>query len=94
MKVAAPAKALDAAMSLAVMAADNKLDTPIRIVANHGTVRFCVTNPRAAISISTSAAASIEETGTATISACRFVALLSGFGPRSTINIATTETAQ
>ena len=93
MKIAAPAKALDAAMSLAVMAADKQLDTPIRIIADHGTVGFCVINPRAVIAISTTAAASMEKTGSATISARRFAALLSGFGPRSTINIGTTETA-
>jgi DNA polymerase III sliding clamp (beta) subunit (PCNA family) len=93
MKITAPAKALDAAMSLAVMAADKQLDAPIRIVAGPGAVGFCVTNPRAVISISTTAAASIEEPGSATISARRFAALLSGFGPRSTINISTTETA-
>jgi DNA polymerase-3 subunit beta len=93
MKITAPAKAHDAAMSLAVMAADKQFDTPIRIIADHGTVGFCVINPRAAISISTTAAASIEERGSATISARRLAALLSGFGPRSTINISTTETA-
>lgn len=93
MKITAPAKALDAALSLAATAADTKADTPVRIVADHGTVGFCVTNPRAAISISTTASASIAEPGTAIISARRFAALLSGFGPRSTINIGTTETA-
>jgi DNA polymerase III subunit beta len=93
MKIAAPAKALDAAMSLAVMAADKQLDTPIRIIADRGTVGFCIINPRAAISVSTTAAASMEETGSATISARRFAALLSGFGPRSNINVSTTETA-
>jgi DNA polymerase-3 subunit beta len=93
MKLNSPAKALDAAMSLAVMAADKQLDTPIRIAAGHGTVGFCVTNPRAVISISTTAAASIQESGSAIISARRLAALLSGFGPRSTINISTTDTA-
>jgi DNA polymerase-3 subunit beta len=93
MKITAPAKALDAAMSMAVMAVDKQVDTPIRIVADHGTVGLCVTNPRAVISISTTAAALIEEPGSATISARRLAALLSGFGPRSTINITTTDTA-
>jgi DNA polymerase-3 subunit beta len=92
MKISAPAKALDAAMSLAAMAAD-KQDAPIGIIADHGAIRFCVTNPRAAISISTTAAASIQESGSATISARRFAALLSGFGTRSAININTTDTA-
>jgi DNA polymerase III subunit beta len=93
MMIAAPAKALDAAMSLTVMASDRQTDTPIRILADHGAIRFCVTNPRAAISISTTAAASIQESGSATISARRFAALLSGFNSRSIINITTTNTA-
>jgi DNA polymerase III sliding clamp (beta) subunit (PCNA family) len=93
MKITAPAKALDAAMSMAVMAVDKQVDAPIRLAADRGTVGFCVTNPRAAISISTTAAVSIEEPGSATISARRLAALLSGFGPRSTINITTTDTA-
>jgi len=93
MKIGAPAKALDAAMVMAVMAVDKQADTPIRIVADHGTVGFCVTNPRAVVSISTTTAASMEETGSATVSARRLAALLSGFGPRSTINITTTDTA-
>jgi DNA polymerase-3 subunit beta len=93
MQITSPAKALDAAMSLAAMAADKQTDTPIRILANHGAIRFCVTNPRAVISISSTAAASIQESGSATISARRFAALLSGFGTRSTINITTSDAA-
>jgi hypothetical protein len=87
MKITAPAKALDAAMSLAVMAADKQLDTPIRIVADHGTVRFCVTNPRAAIAITATAAATVLEAGEAAMSAMRLAALLSGFAPRAAITM-------
>jgi DNA polymerase-3 subunit beta len=50
-------------------------------------------NPRAAISIRTTTVASIAEAGYAAVSAWRFAALLSGFGPRSAITIETTAKA-
>jgi DNA polymerase III subunit beta len=93
MKIVAPASALDVAMNMVAMAADKRLDTPLRMVADKGSVAFCVNNPRAAISISTTTAASIEEKGSAAISAWRFAALLSAFSSRSTIAIKTTATS-
>jgi hypothetical protein len=47
MQISAPASALDSAMSLVAMAADKKADTPLRIVADKGSVGFCVVNPPA-----------------------------------------------
>jgi DNA polymerase-3 subunit beta len=91
-KISAPAAALDAAMSLAALPADRKLDTPVRIAADR-VVTFTVVNPRAAISIKATTAASIAEAGHAAVSAWRFAALLAGFNPRSVISIETSETA-
>jgi DNA polymerase III subunit beta len=93
MKISAPASAFDAALSIVAMAADKKNDTPLLIVADKGTVALSVNNPRAAISISTTMAASIGESGRAAVSAWRFAALQGGFGPRSIIAINTTGTA-
>jgi DNA polymerase III subunit beta len=91
-KISAPAAALDAAMSLAALPADKKTDTPVYIAADRG-VTCTVVNPRAAISIMATTAASIAEPGNAAVSAWRFAALLSGFNPRSVISIETNETA-
>jgi DNA polymerase-3 subunit beta len=93
MQITAPASAIDAAMSIVAMAVDKKADTPLLIVADKGTVALSVNNPRAAISISTTTSAVIEEKGAATVSTVRFAGLLGGFGPRSIIAIKTTETA-
>jgi DNA polymerase III sliding clamp (beta) subunit (PCNA family) len=92
-KFAAPVSALDAAVSRVVMAADKKLDTPLRIVADKSVVVFCVNNSRAAVSITATTSALIEEAGQAVISGWRYAALLSGFNPRSVIKIETTATA-
>jgi DNA polymerase-3 subunit beta len=93
-KISAPATAFDAAMSLAVLPADKKTDTPVCIVADRGgRVAFTVVNSRAAISITATTAASITEPGQAAVSAWRFAALLSGFNPRSVISIETGKTA-
>jgi DNA polymerase-3 subunit beta len=93
MKISAPAAALDAAVSLAALPADKKTDTPVRIATDRGKIICAVTNPRAAISIMATTAASIAEPGTAAVSAWRFAALLFGFNPRSVIGIETSETA-
>jgi DNA polymerase-3 subunit beta len=92
MKISAPAAALDAATSLAVLPVDKKNDTPVRVAADRG-VTFTVVNPRAAISIKATSAASIAEPGHAAVSAWRLAALLSGFNPRSAISIETGKTA-
>jgi DNA polymerase-3 subunit beta len=94
-KIAAPAAALDAAMSLAVLPADKKTDTPVRIAADR-VVTCTVVNPRAAISIKATTAASIAEPGNGAVSAWRFAALLSGFNreqSKAIISIETGETA-
>jgi DNA polymerase-3 subunit beta len=89
----APASAFYAALSLAALAADKKADTPVRMIADRDTIMFCVTDPRAAISITTTTAASIAEAGEATTSATRLAKLLPGFTPRSVISMAAAERA-
>jgi DNA polymerase-3 subunit beta len=93
MKITAPAAGLHTALSMPAMAADPKTDTPVHIVADRGTIAFRVTNPRAAISIATTAAANIIEPGSATISATRLSRLLAGFAPSTATTIATAEKA-
>jgi DNA polymerase-3 subunit beta len=93
MKITAPAAGLHAALSMTVIAADQKMDTPVHIVANRGTIAFRVTNPRAAISVTTTAAANIAEPGSITLSATRLSRLLAGFAPGAAVTIATAENA-
>jgi DNA polymerase III subunit beta len=93
MKIAAPAAGLHAALSMAAMAANEKMDTPVHIVADRGTIAFRVTNPRASVSITATAAANIAERGSTALSATRLSRLLAGFAPGSIVTIATAETA-
>jgi DNA polymerase-3 subunit beta len=93
MKITAPAAGLHAALSMTAMAADPKTDTPVHITAVRGTIAFRVTNTRAAISITATAAANIIEPGSATMSATRLARLLAGFTPSTAVTIATAENA-
>jgi DNA polymerase III sliding clamp (beta) subunit (PCNA family) len=93
MRISAPASALDRALSLAALAAAGKTDVPVCITADRGTVRFNVTNTQAVIAITATCAATVIEPGTAITSAARLSALLAGFPPRSTIEIATAGTS-
>jgi hypothetical protein len=49
--VTAPASALNAALSMAALAADKKADTPVRIIADRGMITFSVANLRSSIAI-------------------------------------------
>jgi hypothetical protein len=87
--VTAPASALNAALSLAALAADKKADTPVRIIADRGMVTFTVANLCSAISITATTGATVIEAGGAAMSATRLDALLSGFAPKKLITINT-----
>jgi ABC transporter substrate binding protein len=50
-KITAPANVLNAALSLAAMAADRKADMPVRASADNGSVSFTCINSKMAISI-------------------------------------------
>jgi DNA polymerase-3 subunit beta len=91
--VAAPASALNAALSLAVLAADKKGDTPVHIVADHGMITFTVTNVRSAMSIRATSGATVIEAGGATMSATSLYDLLSGFAPGTKITVSTSATS-
>ena len=93
MKITAPAAALDRVLGLAVLAAAGKTDVPVQIAADRGAIRFNVTNTQAVIAITATCAATVIEPGTAITSAARLSALLAGFAPRSTIEIATAGTS-
>jgi DNA polymerase III subunit beta len=93
MRITALTGALNAALSLAAMSADRRMDTPLRIIADQGRVTFTCVNNRAAIGITTTASATVHQPGKGSLSTVRLAALLSGFTPRSVIDIATTETA-
>ncbi|WP_315797656.1 hypothetical protein [Bradyrhizobium sp. SZCCHNRI3043] len=93
MKISAPAGCLHAALSMAALAADQKLDTPVCITADRGTIAFRVTNERSFISISASAAANVSEPGNAALSATKLSRLLAGFALDTTVSITTAENA-
>jgi DNA polymerase III subunit beta len=90
--VRAPASALNAALSIAALAADKKADTPVRIAADHGMLTFSVANVRSAISITATSSATVISAGEAAVSATRLEELLSGFGPKTEITIGTAAT--
>jgi hypothetical protein len=72
--VTAPARALDAALSMAALAADKKVDTPVRIVADRGMIIFSVANPRSGIAITATTGAAVTAAGEAATSATRLEA--------------------
>jgi DNA polymerase III sliding clamp (beta) subunit (PCNA family) len=90
--VTAPASALNAALSLAALAADKKADTPVRIIADRGMITFTVANLRSAIAITATSDATVISAGEAAASATRLEALLSGFAAKTEITIGTAAT--
>ena len=90
--VTAPASALKAALSMATLAADKKVDTPARIIADRGMIIFSVANPRSGIAITATTGATVIAAGEAATSATRLEALLSTFAPKKEITIGTAAT--
>ena len=90
--VTAPASALKAALSMATLAADKKVDTPARIIADRGMIIFSVANPRSGIAITATTGATVIAAGEAATSATRLEALLSSFAPKTEITIGTAPT--
>jgi DNA polymerase-3 subunit beta len=86
-KVTGPASAINAALSLAAMAADRKADTPVRASADNGTVSFTCVNPKMAISITATAPATVIESGQGAVSASRLAALHSGLAPGAPVTL-------
>jgi DNA polymerase III subunit beta len=86
-KIVAPARAFDAALSLAAMVADRKADTPVRASADNGTVSFTCVNSKMAISITATVPATVIEPGQGAVSASRLAALHSGLAPGAPVTL-------